>query len=446
MIEIKFLTVIVIISTLLFGAVETWAFSIVGIATLIFFCVWFFKYGKSWDVPEDKWDRIIYFSLSGFTLYSLLQIVPLPEVLLEIVNPSKYRVLKDFLIESKSLDTLTIYTYASINEIVKLTIYVIIFFLSTRIKDKESIRKIFVNIVIFGFILSCFAIIQKATWNGRIYWFREVSSDRNVFGPFVNRNHYAGFMGMILPLSMSLTLAYRNEKRYFFLLSSVIMSFSLVFSLSRGGIISFLLSTVIFMLLVSRHLSRKRLTGYLIVFASAFFFYFFYLGFSPVIERFAKEGISLKGRPLIWMGTWNAIKDFPIFGTGLGTFRYIFPLYQPGDIGNLNFHYAHNDYLQLLLETGIIGFSLILVFFIGICAKIIRFYRNGPSIIMAGLITSITYILIHSLVDFNLHIPSNAITFSMITGITVAYSSNKKKYITKTNTKRTDSGLARESS
>ncbi len=427
MTEIRFLVLILIISTLFFGAVETWAFSLIGISTFVFFSIWFYRNGQTLKLPEERWDRAVFFSLLGFLIYNFLQWLPLPELLLELINPAKYSVLKDFIVGHGLLDTISIYAFATVQESIKLLVYLIIFLLATRIKDKESLRRLFVGIIAFGFVLSCFAILQKATWNGKIYWFKEVSVNTNVFGPFVNRNHYAGFIGMIIPLSMSMTLAYRNEKRYFFLLASVIMSFSLVFSLSRGGIISFLFSTVVFLSLVSRHMSRRRLTGYLIVFASAFLFYFFYLGFSPVIERFAKEGISLEGRPHVWLGTWNAIKDFPLFGTGAGTFRYIFPLYQPADIGNLNFHYAHNDYLQLLLETGLVGFALLLVSFIGIFVKVIRFYRNGTSIIMAGLVASITYIMIHSLVDFNLHIPSNAIMFSVVMGTTFAYSSNMKK-------------------
>jgi len=135
------------------------------------------------------------------------------------------------------------------------------------------------------------------------------------------------------------------------------------------------------------------------------------------VERFAQSGLSSEGRMLVWKATLKAFADFAWFGTGLGTFRYVFPLYYPEGLQN-NFLYTHNDYLQFLLETGIVGTLLLALAFVslaGIAFKACS--KESPSFIMAGLVTSMIYMLIHSFFDFNMHIPSNAIMFSIILGL-----------------------------
>ena len=129
------------------------------------------------------------------------------------------------------------------------------------------------------------------------------------------------------------------------------------------------------------------------------------------------------GRTQIWKDSLRIFYDFPIFGTGLNTFRDIYPKYKSLEIAS-RINFAHNDYIQLLIETGIIGFILLLVptyLLIKYSLQKISFYISRrdyfAAYIRLGALCGIIAMLIHSLVDFNLHIPAKAIYFSLLIGI-----------------------------
>jgi O-antigen ligase len=415
--ESIFLALIVIFSVLLFGSIEAWAFGMVGIVVVIYFNLWIRRHEIK--IPEPFLQRMFYIGIFGFLIYCLLQTVPLPSELLKKLSPSTHALLSSLSVENPH-SGISFYPFASMNEISKLVVYIMIFFISLSItKRREDIRRVLITIVIFACILSLFAIIQKATWNGKIYWFRELSHGGTPFGPFVNRNHFAGFVGMVIPVGLGLALDMEKvEKKLLLIFLSLVSTLGLFYSLSRGGIMSFLLSTGAFISLSAIKGIRKRSTVYIVIFFSLLILYLLYLGMSPIIERFARGGLTDEERLKIWLATGKAISDFPFFGIGLGTFRYIIPMYYPDTLQN-DIYYAHNDYLQVLLETGIIGVIFIFISFSAIVVMVIKslFMRRGPNYIYMGLIASVVYITVHSVFDFNLHMPSNAIIFSLLFGI-----------------------------
>jgi O-antigen ligase len=145
-----------------------------------------------------------------------------------------------------------------------------------------------------------------------------------------------------------------------------------------------------------------------------------YTGTEPLIKRFSTGEVSFGDRAVVWKGTLSAFRDFPVFGTGLGTFEHVFKLYQPAGLQNI-YEHAHNDYLELLLETGIAGVLAAAAFIYVVLWETFRYSSNGKtSYLRAGFICSLLTVAVHSLVDFNLHIPSNAILFFMILGLALA--------------------------
>lgn len=418
-IEYYFTIFIIMLSVSLFGSIETWAFALVGTATVIIFNIWLYRYHGQLRIPEALWQRILLISIICFLSACIFQIIPLPALLIKTLSSSKYNLLKD--ISSGSFLSISFYPYETLNETVKIIIYFMIFaMMAFPAKDREFIRRVMLALVVFGFILSIFAVIQKATWNGKIYWFREIPRNGSPFGPFVNKNHFSGFIGMIIPLGLGLALESKKaEKAILLSFLSLVMAVGLFVSASRGGILCFLISTAFFFFIAL----RKRSILYLSVFLLALLLNLSYLETAPVMEtaeRFA--AISFDGkRTLVWYGTLKAFAEHLWFGTGLGTFRYIFPVYYPAGLQG-NFHYAHNDYLQLMLETGIAGTLFIALFLMSIFLAITKYTRiNRMPSTLAGLIASMLYMLIHSFFDFNLHMPSNAITFFAILGLIVSY-------------------------
>jgi tetratricopeptide (TPR) repeat protein len=205
--------------------------------------------------------------------------------------------------------------------------------------------------------------------------------------------------------------------------------------MSRGGMFS-LIAALLFMagLTLTRRSIKKK--GWVLSAVVIFIVLTIaWLGATPVVERILsiKAEIASRyfgGRLPIWQGTLEIIKDYPIFGTGLGTFNYIFPKYQPAQIITRHYTYAHSDFLELLSETGIVGLLLSSFFFLLSLVYLFKRFnvRHDPWAvgISIGLFGSLVSIFIHSSTDFNLHIPANAILLTLILAIILIVLNLKK--------------------
>ncbi len=201
------------------------------------------------------------------------------------------------------------------------------------------------------------------------------------------------------------------------------MGAALFMTMSRGGIFSFISGLLFMAVLVLTRKSIRKKGWILSAVAILIILTIAWLGATPVVERVLSIKVEIVsryfgGRLPIWQGTIDIIKDYLIFGTGFGTFNYIFPQYQPLKIITEHYTYAHSDFLELLSEVGIAGFSIFLsglIVFAGYGFK--RFYkRHDPYVIgmSIGIFGSLVSIFVHSFTDFSLHIPANAILLTII--------------------------------
>jgi O-antigen ligase len=141
------------------------------------------------------------------------------------------------------------------------------------------------------------------------------------------------------------------------------------------------------------------------------------MGAGKAIERFStmRAGdVLLARRTTMFRGAWHVFLDHPIQGSGLGTFVAVYPRYETGYDGKVVDH-AHNDYVEILAETGILG-GLCCAAFLWILFREARKNFEAEQghfsrALHAGAITAVGGLLLHSFVDFNLHIPSNALLF-----------------------------------
>ena len=270
-----------------------------------------------------------------------------------------------------------------------------------------------------GFAISIFGILQHLTFNGKLYWFREMRYGGLPFGPYVNRNHFAGFAELLIPLALvPLVLGkVRRERLFFVLLLALVPTIALLLSASRGGIVSFAVELVILflMLLLRRIRTKHMLLGGVVVLCSVLAVS--WIGVQQVLDRFASYqtlDVSAGKRASMRLDTWHIFLDHPVIGTGVGTIQMVFPPYDTLYDGKIVNH-AHNDYLELLAEAGILG-ALCGVGFLGVLLlESLRGLENlqssfNSALNLAGLV-GCCGILVHSLVDFNLHIPSNALLF-----------------------------------
>ena len=274
----------------------------------------------------------------------------------------------------------------------------------------------------FGFLVSIFSILQHLTSNGKLYWVREMSYGGIPFGPYVNRNHFAGFVELVLPLSLApLVLGkVRRERRLVVGLFAVLPIGALFLSASRGGIVSFgvELGVLALVILLRRNVGKHLLAAGAILLAALLLVT--WLGVGQIIQRFSSlQGLEVTSgkRASMRRDTWRIFLDHPLIGTGLGTLQIVYPPYESLYDGKIVNH-SHNDYLEALAETGLLG-GICCAWFLGVLLSesLKRLWQLNHSFAgalqLSGLVAC-TGFLIHSLVDFNLHIPSNALLFFLM--------------------------------
>ncbi|MFH0984183.1 MAG: O-antigen ligase family protein [Candidatus Omnitrophota bacterium] len=270
---------------------------------------------------------------------------------------------------------------------------------SDRVYDHAFFRRVVDFFITFGFLVALFAILQKFSHNGRIFWVGMKAS--KPVGPYFNYDHYAGFMEMCSAVAVGKVVASffhtsfahckgLAQKIFWFstreahqalrcLLMSAVMIATIFMSTSRGGIMSFALSQIfffsVFLWTAGRQRKGKRWAG--VVTAGMLFVGVMVLWLGPEtllkkihmtsVEKIIKMESSDSIRIHFYKGTLLVIRDFPVIGTGLGTFGTNFTRYRSFKYfgGPTNYlRRTHNDYLELVSETGIAGVLFLLGFLI----------------------------------------------------------------------------------
>jgi O-antigen ligase len=301
----------------------------------------------------------------------------------------------------------------------------VLFLAAQAFRTLEDWRSFVWFVMSFGFFVALFGILQHLTFNGKLYWFREMHFGGIPFGPYVNRNHFAGFTELVIPISLvPLVLGKVRRERWFLVsLFAVVPIGALVLSASRGGIISFSveLGVLLLWLVLRRTVGRHLLSGGAVLLLA--FLMVSWLGVQQLVERFSSLEsleVTVGKRASMRADTWRIFLDHPWTGTGLGTLQLVFPAYETLYDGRIVNH-THNDYLEGLAETGIVG-GLCCVWFLGILLFDSLRRLSQPrgafasTVQLSGLIGCLGF-LTHSLVDFNLHIPANALLFFLMANL-----------------------------
>jgi O-antigen ligase len=277
-------------------------------------------------------------------------------------------------------------------------------------------------LMIFAFAVDVFGILQHLTFNGKLYWFREMRYGGIPFGPYVNRNHFAAFAELTIPIALvPLVLGKVRRERLFIVgVFAVVQVGSLLLAASRGGIVSFGCQLIVLAAwMIWRRSKGKQLIagGVVLLLALAMVSW---LGVRQILERFSAMQsleVSNNKRVSMWRGSWHIFLDHPLLGTGLGTLQTVYPPYETLFDEKVVNH-SHNDYLEALAETGLLG-GLFCASFLGVLlVESRRRLLHTPSsfavaLHLAAFIGCFGF-LVHSLVDFNLHIPGNALLFFLM--------------------------------
>ncbi|HEX8922436.1 MAG TPA: O-antigen ligase family protein [Pyrinomonadaceae bacterium] len=339
--------------------------------------------------------------------------------------------------------------------VLKLMAYALTLGLLLRYTSTPGRLRILVLVVIgIGVASALFALVRQTTQRDATeFLFPSVRLERG-YGQFVNRNHFAFLMEMALGMALGLIAGggVRRERILLYLTAAIPVWMALVLSNSRGGILSMLCQLLLLALMFSTMRNPQRseagqretaswmarlgaskvfrltLVAFLL---AATLIGIVWVGGEQTVSRFetisneiiveAQEAGYGVRRQEIWGATWRMIKDHPLTGVGLGGYWTAIPLYHNAS-GRMTPQQAHNDYLELLASGGVIG-VLLCVWFLFLLIRFARAtlrsedpFRRAACF---GALTGLFGISIHSLVDFGLHIPINALICLVLVAIAV---------------------------
>jgi len=395
------LGVTLLLAPLPFGAVYTWAWASITVLSLLVLILW-----MSGSIQDGRLKIGITPLYAPVVLFLALGLVQL------------------FL-------HLTLTPIATRESILKLATYFVLFFVVIQLfaeSSGETWRRVGVAVLAFGSIISFLSILQFL-WNpNRILW---VGHDLSApFGPYVDRDHYAGLMELVIPISATYVLSRPKHDPLNGILwfGVLVPAVSLLLTGSRGGLVALLVELgilgwiVIWRNPLPGRRMRAAVTGIALIAAAAVFFWLvppYVLAKLGTAGNYVPE-TSAGNRPALWRSSLGILREHPLLGSGMGSFVTVYPDYQV-EVSELTIEHAHNDYIEALAETGLPGAALILLtlalFFPITFGNLTLQLKREAGWIQLGAAISCCGLLVHSIVDFNLHIPANAAWFAFCAGL-----------------------------
>lgn len=414
------------------GSNRAWAWALLALWVLLLALGWLagFIVGKRAypAILRKAWPML----LCGFLWlgYVWLQLLPLPIGILKILSPQAARWhIAAAAPAALGAAPLTLDAYATMEAACKSTAYVVFFALSLILLDeRKRIRFAAYALVASG--------VSQALYGALIAL---QNPGQPASGTFVNRNHYAAYLTMCLSVGIGVLIAslsgekhrswgrfFRNLMRWIISpkmalrLGLVVMVVALVLTRSRMGNSSFfisLLATGVIGLLLAQRATHSMVILLVSLVAIDVFIVGTYFGTQRVIERIAQTNVETEDRGAVAGYALAMWKDYPVFGSGLGSFPVVFPRYSAAGTA-VSYTHAHDDYVEFAAEVGVLGLSLLgLMVLLSFAAALrAQYLRRDP--LMRGLsfaaMMGILALMIHSAVDFNLQIPANALTFMLL--------------------------------
>jgi O-antigen ligase len=390
---------------LAFGAVESWSMAIMQAGAGLLFALWALR-----EVGTGKVEAI------GNPLF-------LPMLLFAA------------LILWQLATGQTAYPQETSSTVLSYCAYGVLCFLVVQcLRKKSQVRILGVVFSGYGLTIALFALLQGLASNGKLYWLRTPQSDGWIYGPYLNHNHYAGLMEMLTPIPLvgSFCRSVRSPCKGRLALVAAVMASTIFLSGSRGGMVALTAEIVLLATFLVGQRKTWKATIALGVFLFALAGLLAWLGGQTLADRIisihSATRTELTGgtlsdgtRLLIDHGALKMFERKPALGWGLGVFPYIYPQFStlPIDVPVVM---AHNDYLQLLAEMGVFGFATVIWFLLTPYRYALTKLRHWPpdtnTAVTLASILGVTGILVHSFLDFNLHIPANAALFYVLCAIT----------------------------
>lgn len=417
---------LLVVTPLPYGSVETWSTALWEILVFGIMLLWGLK--VLIDGRMQVTASPILIPLIGLLIVATIQILPL---------------------ESGDRATISYDTYATTQTGIKIFASICFFLLFSSFVNTDERRNTAVRVIIAMCVLIALVGIGQS-YIGKALW------QRGTFGPFVNRNHFAGFLEMGVGLAGGLIVGRSVRRELLAVYASCVLAMcaGIVLSASRGGVLA-LAAEIVFLAIIAipLFLSRNRdgsqarfgtilrAAGALVLGASAIIGSMYLVGSEGLVQNISQTSSELEeqqpaserfSRTNIWSATGQMIKDHPWLGVGLGAYQYAYTRYDPSS-GAQRVEQSHNDYLQIVADGGIIGGVLALIFIILLFARSFSAAQTRDRrrrAIILGALAGCFAIAIHSFVEFNLQVTSNSQLFLALVALATPERSRGQKHPT----------------
>jgi len=294
----------------------------------------------------------------------------------------------------------------------------------------ERLRWLVATLALAGLGIAVLGIAQYFTAEGRIFWLVEPAQGGWVFGPYVNRNHFAGLMELWIPLALGLALVPDSSvpRRWLWCGAALVMATAVVMAGSRGGLLAVAVEMAVLAVATAAWYGGRRAAAGFVVFVAVIGGLVWYMGSANVLERLTQMGQPGAGsleeasghRLEAWSGSLVIFRENWLLGTGLDTFEPHFRGVR-GYYTDKVWTHAHNDFLQFVAETGVIGIALGVWLVVAAGREIVRNLRRtghtATGALLAGLACGCLGFMVHGWLDFNFHVPANAAGFAVLAAI-----------------------------
>lgn len=455
------LLLILVLAPLPFGSVETWAYSALEIAIALVGLIFLYRLFLFPTTPVRFSPLLL--APAGFLLLMGFHLIPLPPGLLRTLSPSTAAFYAQTIpgysdqtrdiaaadaaalgedasgkVPWRPLSQAPSATRTYLLKGIAFTLF--LFLLLNSFREAKQVRRLLYVFVGAGTFQAFYGLLEYLSGHQHIFAYQKKYYIEAATGTFINRNHYALFLEMSLLVALGLLFSRlrtshveetwrerllaltdrRASMNLTLLLCIGILAIGLVLSYSRAGIILGLAASGCFCLMQfwrGWSLKKTLLVSLLVV---AVFIPAYGVGYWTLTGRYAvltEEFSAPGGRWAVWRKTTEIVRDFPLVGTGAGTFQYTFPRYR--DATTTAFYdYTHNDYLQVASESGVAG-GLLLLLGVASLARIWRRsagFASESTILLSACGFALLAVALHEVVDFGLQIPANLLALTVLAG------------------------------
>ena len=435
------------------GSVHYWAQQWICLSLLVGLGFWWFEtamHGRRMQVVPYVSLLVI-----GGLVIGLLQLAVLPDAVVDSIVGRQKTIYQTYSGNPGSAVSISLDREGTWYQIQLLTVALSGLLLGCRYFRGSRDIVLFLSVfTINGCLLSFFGILQKLTFNGRLYGVYEVPS--SAFGPFINRNNAAGFLLLCLACCMGLWpivmpkrrtsgpaqlvskempfwrqfyfhalyfVAELTAKKIALLLATVLIASGIISTLSRGGVVALLVGGIGTLLIYG--MARKPKNGVFVFLPLILMVALLtgWIGFSEqLMERFNRTDlteVSGEGRLQNWKDTLPAVSEMGVLGAGLGSYRSVHRLYTTEHETGL-YEFAENQFFQSLVEAGWPGLILfLLAWMLGFHYAFLLIYQ-GQSPTSIGVGTFGVFLLVSqamaSMFDFGLYVPANMFVMAVLVG------------------------------